>query len=56
MRLLHFLQLALAFAHEGHDHDEQDEGPSDVITLTDKSLPDFLKENDLSLVEFYARN
>ncbi|KAI8616368.1 prolyl 4-hydroxylase, beta polypeptide [Chytriomyces sp. MP71] len=50
------LAAASVFAHEGHDHDHDDEpaGPSDVVVLTDKTFSKWVKGEDLSLVEFYA--
>ncbi|KAJ2999736.1 protein disulfide-isomerase precursor [Globomyces sp. JEL0801] len=53
-----FLLLAAAtFAHEGHDHDHEEDVAdenSDVVVLTDATFPAFLTENPLSLIEFYA--
>eukprot|EP00698_Gefionella_okellyi_P010986 TRINITY_DN2881_c0_g1_i3.p1 TRINITY_DN2881_c0_g1~~TRINITY_DN2881_c0_g1_i3.p1 ORF type:complete len:375 (+),score=87.39 TRINITY_DN2881_c0_g1_i3:45-1127(+) len=54
---------ALAFAtftnaHAGHDHDHDeeaaDEGPSDVVVLTQDTFKTVLDANDFVLVKFYA--
>ncbi|KAJ3063344.1 protein disulfide-isomerase precursor [Podochytrium sp. JEL0797] len=50
------LFAASVYAHAGHDHEEEvaAEGPSDVVTLTDKTFSKWVKGEDLALVEFYA--
>ncbi|KAJ3396352.1 protein disulfide-isomerase precursor [Chytriomyces hyalinus] len=55
--IVSLLFAASVFAHEGHDHDHEDDaaaGPSDVVTLTDKTFSKWVKGEALSLVEFYA--
>jgi protein disulfide-isomerase A1 len=47
--------LALAvFAHEGHDEEEENQDFGDVVQLTDANFKEFIQENPLTLVKFYA--
>jgi protein disulfide-isomerase A1 len=45
--------------HEGHDHGDEEEeeapaGPSEVVVLDESNFDDHVKNNDITLIEFYA--